>query len=128
MGSNFIFFSHYRNLTPSFHHLFLKCTCPIFFMLSDGSSYKDGSTCLLPLWAMSTEGRRFYSFSYPQSLVQGIVHDVYSIDIYIFTKRCIPRYLVKGRKKREKKGVRRKEKRKSKRKEEKVEEEKERKK
>ena len=61
---------------------------------------------------MSTEGRRFYSFSYPQSLVQGIVHDVYSIDIYIFTKRCLPRYLVKGRKKREEKGVRRKEKRK----------------
>lgn len=53
---------------------------------------------------MSTEGRRFYSFSYPQSLVQGVVHDVYSIDIYIFTERCLPRYFLKGRKKREKKG------------------------
>lgn len=53
---------------------------------------------------MSTEGRRFYSFSYPQSLVQRVVHDVYSIDIYIFTERCLPRYFLKGRKKREKKG------------------------
>lgn len=53
---------------------------------------------------MSTEDRRFCSFSYSQCLVQGLVHEVYSIDIYIFTERCLPRYLLKGTKKRGKKG------------------------